>query len=61
MLQWELAMMQGPEMPVAMGVIRDVDAETFNDAMDNQIAQVKAKSKITCFDDLIGSLEQWEI
>lgn len=61
MLQWELAMMQGPEMPVAMGVIRDVDAETFNDAMDNQIAQVKAKSKISCFDDLIGSLEQWEI
>lgn len=60
-LHWELAMMQGPELPIALGVIRDVTAETYNDAMDAQIAAVKAKSKISCFDDLIDSLEQWEI
>ena len=60
-LQWELAMMQGPDMPIALGVIRAVPAETYNDALDNQIAEVKAKSKIKCFDDLVDSLEQWEI
>ena len=60
-LHWELAMMQGPDMPIALGIIRDVPAETYNDAMDAQIAAVKAKSKIKCFDDLVDSLEQWEI
>ncbi|HRG03244.1 MAG: 2-oxoacid:ferredoxin oxidoreductase subunit beta [Paludibacteraceae bacterium] len=60
-LQWELAMMKGPEMPVALGIIRDVPAESYNDAMDKQIADIKAKSKIKCFDDLVDSLEQWEI
>lgn len=60
-LQLKLAMMEGPEMPIAVGVIRDYSDETFNDAMDNQIKEVKAKSKITNFDDLVGSLEHWEM
>lgn len=60
-LQYKLAMMEGPGMPIAMGVIRDVQTETYDQAMDNQIAEVKEKSKIKCFDDLVGSLEQWEI
>jgi 2-oxoglutarate ferredoxin oxidoreductase subunit beta len=60
-LQYKLAMMEGPDMPIAMGVIRSVETETYNDAMDNQIAEVKEKSKIKCFDDLVNSLEQWEI
>ncbi len=54
-------MMEGPDMPIAMGVIRDVQTETYNDAMDNQIAEVKEKSKIHSFDELVNSLEQWEI
>ena len=48
-------------MPIAMGVIRSVETETYNDAMDSQIAEVQEKSKIKCFDDLVNSLEQWEI
>ena len=60
-LQYKLAMMEGPDMPIAMGVIRSIPTETYNDAMDNQIAEVKEKSKIKCFDDLVNSLEQWEI
>ena len=60
-LQYKLAMMEGPDMPIAMGVIRDVQTETYNDAMDNQIAEVKEKSKIHSFDELVNSLEQWEI
>ena len=60
-LQYKLAMMEGPDMPIAMGVIRSVETETYNDAMDSQIAEVQGKSKIKCFDDLVNSLEQWEI
>ena len=60
-LQYKLAMMEGPDMPIAMGVIRSIPTETYNDAMDNQIAEVRGKSKIKCFDDLVNSLEQWEI
>ena len=60
-LQYKLAMMEGPDMPIAMGVIRSVETETYNDAMDSQIAEVQEKSKIKCFDDLVNSLEQWEI
>jgi 2-oxoglutarate ferredoxin oxidoreductase subunit beta len=60
-LQYKLAMMEGPDMPIAMGVIRSVETETYNDAMDSQIAEEQEKSKIKCFDDLVNSLEQWEI
>lgn len=59
--QWELAMMEGPDFPIALGVFRSIEAESYNDAMDNQIKEVKEKSKIKNFDDLIDSLEQWEI
>lgn len=60
-LQLKLAEMQGPDMPIAVGVIRDFDDETFDQAMENQIEEVKAKSKIHSFDELIDSLEQWEV
>ena len=60
-LQMKLALMEGPEMPIAMGVIRDVEDESYDEAVENQIAEVQSKSKIKTFDDLIGSLEQWEI
>ncbi|HLP05259.1 MAG TPA: 2-oxoacid:ferredoxin oxidoreductase subunit beta [Paludibacter sp.] len=57
----KLAMMEGPDMPVAVGVIRDVTEETYDEGFVNQIAEVQAKSKIKTFDDLIASCEQWEI
>jgi len=60
-LQMKLAMMEGPEFPVAIGVIRDVDAESYDEAVVNQIAEVQEKSKIKTFDDLIDSCEQWEM
>ncbi|MDX9746991.1 MAG: 2-oxoacid:ferredoxin oxidoreductase subunit beta [Paludibacter sp.] len=56
-----LVRMQAPEFPIAIGVIRDVPAETFDQAISNQIAQGQAKSKVKSFDDLIDTLEQWEV
>lgn len=60
-LQLKLALMEGPEFPVALGVIRDVEAESYDEAVVNQIHEIQAKSKITTFDDLIDSCEQWEM
>jgi 2-oxoglutarate/2-oxoacid ferredoxin oxidoreductase subunit beta len=60
-LQMKLAMMEGPEFPIALGVIRDVVAESYDEALVNQISEVQAKSKIKTFDDLIDSCEQWDM
>jgi len=56
-----LVRMQAPEFPIAIGVIRDVTAETFDYAISKQIAEGQAKSKVMSFDDLIETLEQWEV
>jgi 2-oxoglutarate ferredoxin oxidoreductase subunit beta len=56
-----LALMQGPEFPVAMGVIRNVNEESYENALVAQIAEVRQKSSVLSFDDLINSCEQWEM
>lgn len=56
-----LVEMAYPEYPVAFGVIRDVKKPTYNDLMDQQIAEVTAKSKIKTMDDLLNSGNIWEI
>ncbi len=56
-----LVRMQAPEFPIAIGVIRDVPAETFDHAISKQIAEGQAKSKVKSFDDLVETLEQWEV
>jgi len=60
-LHMKLAMMEGPDMPIALGVIRDVEEETYDEAVEAQIAEVQAKSKIKTFDELIATCEQWEM
>lgn len=60
-LQYKLAMMEGPDFPVAIGVIRDVETESYDEAMESQITEVQDKSKIKTFDDLIDSCEQWDM
>ena len=36
-LQLKLALMEGPDFPIALGVIRDVDAPTYNDVIYSPI------------------------
>jgi 2-oxoglutarate ferredoxin oxidoreductase subunit beta len=60
-LHMKLALMEGPEMPIALGVIRDVVEETYDAAVETQIAEVQAKSKVKTFDELIDTLEHWEM
>ena len=54
-IQLKLALMEGPEMPIAMGVIREVEDETYDAAVEAQIFDEKAKAKIKCFDDLVAT------
>jgi len=58
-----LAGMKGPEFPVALGVIRDVEAPTYEEGVATQVVDVKAKNgaKIQCVDDLLHSGSTWEI
>jgi len=57
-----LALMgQETNLPVALGVIRNVEEETYDEAVNRQINEVRAASKATTFDELTRSLEQWEM
>ena len=59
-LHMMLAMMGG-DMPVALGVIRDVDAPTYDKAVHQQIEEVQAKNPTRKLHDLLMSGEVWEI
>ena len=60
-LHWMLVNMKAPEFPVALGVIRDVEAHTYDQALDDQIEEVKKISKIHCMEDLLNSGDTWEV
>ena len=48
-------------LPIALGVIRNVEEESYDSAVNQQINQVRQQSKATTFDQLTATLEQWEI
>lgn len=56
-----LANMKFPEFPVAVGVIRSVKGETYDDRMGKQLEEAKQVSKIKCMDDLLNSGDTWTI
>lgn len=61
-LQLKLALMgDGDGFPVALGVIRDVDAPTYNDAVEVQIEEVKAQKKYHTFAELLETNDIWEV
>ena len=60
-LQLKLALMEGPDFPVALGVIRDVTAPTYNEAVEEQIEEVKGKKKYHNFDELLLTNDIFEV
>jgi 2-oxoglutarate ferredoxin oxidoreductase subunit beta len=60
-LQLKLAMMEGPDFPIALGVIRDVTAPTYDEAVDAQIEEVKAKKPYHSFEELLETNDIWEV
>ena len=57
-----LLALMGPEneLPVALGVIRNVEAETYDQAVNAQIAEIRSQSKAKTFDELTATLETFE-
>ncbi len=60
-LHQQLAMMDGHELPLAIGVIRDVEGLTYNDEVDRQVAEVTAKKGFKSLKDMILAGETWDV
>lgn len=60
-IHYRLAGMSLPEYPVALGVIRAIDAQTYDAAMMEQHDRVQSASKIRSVDDLLLSGSTWEV
>jgi len=56
-----LARMTPPEYPIAMGVIRAIKQDTYNDLLMASIENEKQISPLKCVDDLLNSGNTWEI
>lgn len=60
-LHQQLAMMDGTELPMALGVIRDVASPVYNEALEAQVAEVKAKKGFKGLRDMILSGSTWTV
>lgn len=61
-LQLKLAMMDNEHgFPVALGVIRDVEAPTYDEAIYAQIEEVKAAKPYHGFEELLETNDIWEV
>ena len=49
--------MTNDQLPIALGVIRNVEAETYDQAVNGQIADVREKAKVKTFDELTATLD----
>ena len=56
-----LANMQAPDMPVAFGVIRAVEQDTYEHALETRIEETIAASKIHTMDELLNSGSTWMV
>ena len=48
-------------LPIALGVIRSIEEESYDMAVNQQINEIRRDSKIHSFDLLTTTLEQWEV
>ena len=60
-LHQQLAMMDGKELPLAVGVIRDVEAPVYDQAVSEQVETVRAKKAFKSLRDMILAGNTWEV
>lgn len=60
-LHQQLAMMDGTDLPVAMGVIRDVESPVYDQEVSLQVEQVKARKGFTCLRDMLLAGDTWTV
>jgi len=56
-----LVSMKAPDFPVAFGIIRSIDDDTYDDLLTKQNNSVKEDSVFTCVDDLLNSGDAWSV
>ncbi|MGP1420823.1 MAG: 2-oxoacid:ferredoxin oxidoreductase subunit beta [Tannerella sp.] len=59
-LHMMLAMM-GDEMPVALGIIRDVEAPVYDESVHRQLTDVQAKKSTRTLHEMLMTGETWEV
>lgn len=60
-LHQQLALMDGRDLPLAIGVIRDVDSLTYNDEVDRQLADVRQAHGFTDLRSMILAGDTWTV
>lgn len=60
-LHQQLAMMDGHDLPLALGVIRDVESPTYNESLEEQVAEVREKKGFDTLRDMILAGETWTV
>ncbi len=60
-LHQQLAMMDGTDLPLAVGIIRDVDSLTYNEELESKVATVRSAKGFDCLRDMILAGETWEV
>ena len=60
-IQRMIGKMGPPNLPMALGVIRSAECETYDDMVEIQIESARQASKIQCVEDLLNSGETFEI
>ncbi len=60
-LHQQLAMMDGHDLPLALGVIRDVDAPVYNEEIEAQIVDVRGRKNFGSLRDMVLAGETWTV
>ena len=60
-LHLKLSLMDGITMPVALGIIRDVEAPAYDEEVEKQITEVQAKKPVRKLQDFLMQGEVWEV
>jgi len=60
-IHMQLIRMTLPDFPIAMGVIRSVEAPIYDQELTKQIETVSAKRKVNNMDELLRSGNTWEV
>lgn len=60
-LHQQLAMMDGRSLPLAIGVIRDYAAPTYDESVSRQVSEVRAQKGFDSLREMIMSGETWEV
>ncbi len=61
MVHFLLAGMSYPDYPVALGIIRQVDAPSYDAEVERQVGEQQAGAKIKNMDDLLNHGSVWEV